>query len=608
MDSNNWYLEYAIGSISNRMHLCKLEEFNEILAYNIGGEIYRSMFLYSEDIVDHIVRNDSVSGFDGIQGIDKIVMDVDLEHGESAGQNTIDKCKRLLGHIETLKVEPKNYNLWFSGSGFHVHMADVYNFKSDKNLARQVRATMQRDFGKYIDNIYDGRRLIRAGYSLNKKTGLYKTPISIKELQNRSCAEIAELSRKIRSSDNYKHAKLIKPKEAVIVPVNISKKNIKKVRKVFDSSKSETSRYITCSQHIFNAGFVNKGRHKHLLRLVSIWMTKYGFSKQACDNLASAYMNQMSTPLSKKETEKIVSDVFKGGYNYGCMDEVLSQYCDSKCVLFKYKNLDEKTDVMNAEDMTHKLLEYLTADFTDRSFQLDTVFPHCNSDHLFKTGELVTLIGDTGLGKTAFWQYIVTRLKHMNTLFLSLEVDDVTMIRRFMQASLGMTKKDIIAAFRNNNIDIIEQALSETSHIKLLTSSPDITEYSEMISEHKPRILVVDTIDRVPAKFVGKDEFTRQEYVVNKLKDLTNKEDILILAVHHISKSASYRMKETGRLDVHSGKGNSAIEQKSDQFISFTGSQDNKIRIIRSLKARDDSLFEIALNYNYETFTFDKRD
>jgi len=236
------------------------------------------------------------------------------------------------------------------------------------------------------------------------------------------------------------------------------------------------------------------------------------------------------------------------------------------------------------------------------------VFPHCNSDHLFKTGELVTLIGDTGLGKTAFWQYIVTRLKHMNTLFLSLEVDDVTMIRRFMQASLGMTKKDIIAAFRNNNIDIIEQALSETSHIKLLTSSPDITEYSEMISEHKPRILVVDTIDRVPAKFVGKDEFTRQEYVVNKLKDLTNKEDILILAVHHISKSASYRMKETGRLDVHSGKGNSAIEQKSDQFISFTGSQDNKIRIIRSLKARDDSLFEIALNYNYETFTFDKRD
>ena len=202
MDSNNWYLEYAIGSISNRMHLCKLEEFNEILAYNIGGEIYRSMFLYSEDIVDHIVRNDSVSGFDGIQGIDKIVMDVDLEHGESAGQNTIDKCKRLLGHIETLKVEPKNYNLWFSGSGFHVHMADVYNFKSDKNLARQVRATMQRDFGKYIDNIYDGRRLIRAGYSLNKKTGLYKTPISIKELQNLSYAEIAELSRKIRSSDN----------------------------------------------------------------------------------------------------------------------------------------------------------------------------------------------------------------------------------------------------------------------------------------------------------------------------------------------------------------------------------------------------------------------
>ena len=84
------------------------------------------------------------------------------------------------------------------------------------------------------------------------------------------------------------------------------------------------------------------------------------------------------------------------------------------------------------------------------------------------------------------------------------------------------------------------------------------------------------------------------------------KEDLIILAVHHISKSASYSTKEGQRLDVHSGKGNSAIEQKSDQYISFEGVERSKIRTIESLKARDESHFKLTVNYNWETFSFDK--
>ena len=85
------------------------------------------------------------------------------------------------------------------------------------------------------------------------------------------------------------------------------------------------------------------------------------------------------------------------------------------------------------------------------------------------------------------------------------------------------------------------------------------------------------------------------------------KEDVIVLAVHHISKSASYNFKETNTLDVHSGKGNSAIEQKSDQYIAFQGKEISKARVVKSLKARDESKFELLLNYDWDTFTFDKR-
>ena len=181
------------------------------------------------------------------------------------------------------------------------------------------------------------------------------------------------------------------------------------------------------------------------------------------------------------------------------------------------------------------------------------------------------------------------------------------MTRRFLQAALKMSKLDVISAFKNNDKDIIERGTKAIDHIQLETMCPDIDDLSSVVSESGAKIVVVDTIDRVKAKYAGKDDFARQEIIANGLKDMAMKEDVMVLAVHHISKSASYNFKETNTLDVHSGKGNSAIEQKSDQYIAFQGKEMTKSRLVKSLKARDESTFEILLNYNWETFTFDKR-
>jgi len=318
-------------------------------------------------------------------------------------------------------------------------------------------------------------------------------------------------------------------------------------------------------------------------------------------------MTKMNNPLDPVEVSRIVSDAFKNDYNYGCNHPVLQPYCDSKCLLYKYKNLDEETNILNAEQMVNKLIEHYTSDFTDRSFDLKDIFTFMPKTHLFTSGQLITLIGDTGLGKTAFISYLITQLPKIKILFLSLEVDDLTMSRRFLQASMKKTKTDIINIVKSGNIESIEQAQKSIDNIQLETVSPDIQDLSSFVAETEAKIVVVDTIDRVPAKYAGKDDFARQEVIANGLKDLAMKEDVIVLAVHHISKSASYNFKETNTLDVHSGKGNSAIEQKSDQYIAFQGKEMSKARVVKSLKARDESKFELLLNYNWDTFTFDKR-
>ena len=608
MEIKDWYIEYATGSVSNRNQLCELHEFPRIAKENANGEIYRSMFLYHESIVDFVKKNNTVTGFNGEQGVDKLVIDIDYIKNidpSKAGAETIQVVLDVLEEMDKKSITSKYYNIWFSGTGFHIHLANVYGFEDSNQVAKQVRATMQRDFGKYLDNIYDSRRLIRAGHSYHRKSRLFKIPLSYAELVNLDYGDITELAREIRT--DYVPNKIKQEKIAGLEPIDMSRKNIQEVRQVFDNAKGQSTRYITCVQHIYNAGHVPKNRHKHLLALVSIWRKKYAFDKVACDHLARAYMSKMEKPLPSVEVSKVVSDAFKNDYSYGCSHPVLQPYCDSKCLLFKYKNLDEESETLNAEDMISNLIQHYTTDWTDRSFDLKQIFPFLPKKHLFTTGQLITLIGDTGLGKTAFISYLITQLPQIKILFLSLEVDDKTMSRRFLQASMQLTKPDSINLLKSGDTDLIRKAQSSIEHIKLRTISPDIQDLGSYVAEEEAKIVVIDTIDRIPAKYAGKDDFARQEVIANGLKDLAMKEDVMVLAVHHISKSASYNFKETRTLDVHSGKGNSAIEQKSDQYIAFEGQEMSKKRVVKSLKARDESMFELLLNYNWETFTFDKR-
>ena len=70
MDDNTrllkeWYLEYAVGSVANRMNICKASEFTSIIQKNIGKEIYRSMFMYDESVIQYVNTEETISGFKG---------------------------------------------------------------------------------------------------------------------------------------------------------------------------------------------------------------------------------------------------------------------------------------------------------------------------------------------------------------------------------------------------------------------------------------------------------------------------------------------------------------------------------------------------------------
>jgi len=125
----------------------------------------------------------------------------------------------------------------------------------------------------------------------------------------------------------------------------------------------------------------------------------------------------------------------------------------------------------------------------------------------------------------------------------------------------------------------------------------------DLIRKYKPRVLMIDVIDDIISK--GQRGTDGESRVGQGLKDLGRKYKHFTFYVHHISKSSAFDDKGIPkRLTIHSGKGSSTIEQKSDIVFGIEGFQQQKFRVVRTLKQRDNPPFQIGYDVNMDTFEF----
>jgi len=435
--------------------------------------------------------------------------------------------------------------------------------------------------------------LIRVGFSYNLKSGRYKTPLSATELYTLTPEEIIELSKKfgmrrvehdiMSDVPNFSHLKAIKVSET---------------KKRDEKEKEDATRVVTCAQKMFDEGAENQegNRHKILMRLVSTWRLR-GDSFKSAMVLARAWNNES---LIDYDLEKQVNYFWKKGYTPGCDDEVRVKYCDSKCIHYKDKNY--VTEVLDSKTMEESFTNFMAKDFTKTSFDLNEIYK-LRAPYRIYPGEHVIVLGETGLGKTAFVQNVCLKLPRMRILYLSLEVNDRLIFRRFIQMAYGMTKDDVANHYAGGGESLTEKI----DHIQVMTVAPEIGNVSKLIKRHRPQIIVIDTMDGIQ---VGKykDGNSKTEQLGNELKRIAQETDVIMISVHHITKAASTNERgEPKELTVHSGKGSSAVEQKGDRLIAIEGSVQTNVRLVRSLKTRDDESFAISLQFNAGTdFTMEQ--
>ena len=180
--------EFAFG-LSNRHHFGDVSEMEKWVG--MAQDTFMSLWDYDQYVIDYVKKNKTLSAFDGaIYMPDRFILDVDGSNSENARQ----ACIGLTMLLDDICIP---YDVWFSGTGFHVEIAGAaFRWKPCDDLHLKVKDTLKNaGIYEYADpSVSDKTRLIRVPYTLNSKSKLYKIPVTIAEL-NGSIDDILRLAK-----------------------------------------------------------------------------------------------------------------------------------------------------------------------------------------------------------------------------------------------------------------------------------------------------------------------------------------------------------------------------------------------------------------------------
>ncbi len=576
------YIEIAKRSPRNRGLLIPV---NELKKHLTKEPLYRSIYMYDSEAKDFSVsNNNSLRNYYGERSIDSVIIDIDKK--ENSDEYTLKKCQSIVYQLTTdYDLQQFNFRVFFSGSGYHIHIPNaVFNFTPGVDLPFQVRETLMRLFPDADPMIYMRTGLYRVPHSLNTKTNLYKIPLEYNEVMGLKWEEIHQLARTPRTEFPYAE---------VMGDGEMEEFKVEKIPRIRQLGKvMEPKNVATCIQTMYNNGATEGSRHHTMLRIVSHFR-RNGIPSDATK---AALLEWNNGQLRDQEVIDQVEYSYNKGYKYGCNDELMTKFCNPKCIYYKRK--DYSVDVMNASEMQKELDERLTTDFTGKSFNLAKALG-VEVECVFYPGDLVTIFGPTGSSKTTLAHNIALGYNHLQdtishelqvpTLYLSLELAAWYMHRRSLQIVSGKSKKEVTADYNN----IYKQCENHIGHMAVQTVPPTLDQIQQKIKELQPSMVIVDYIDLVETPPHIKGEYEQIKYISHGLSNMAVNNDLIIVQISQVSRE--YSRNEV--LDLYAGKGSGAIENASRKVIGLQGQANTHVKKVKLFKNTDGELFDTQLEW-----------
>jgi len=580
------YIEIT-NSLTSRGKFYPIKALKNFIKPNM--ETYRSYFSYDKVLVDKIKEGKEI-GLARTSGkfyLNQIVLDIDK------GENTFNALLVRLLNISNILIKEydleKNFQIWFSGRGFHLHLPNIFDFQPSNNLPDIVRSTIEAIFPTVDTKPIHKRGLIRVGGSMNLKTSLYKIPLAEEEIWFLKEEDLLKWSAENRKID------LIKPKDFPIYPDLIvfpeKRKEIQNTLPLLNV-KTKANDDVTCMQRILARGPINGKRHNDVMLLTS-WIRRKNLPVQIA--LANAY-----SFVGEKAYEwtHLVQSNYANEYNFSCDNKTLKEYCSPTCIHYQHKSYLPK--IFGMQKMQEQYAKSLEGGWKTNAINIADFFGITDEKGMWlRPGHVIGIVADTGLSKSSLMQNLCLAYRDFGKIFyINTEMPDDELWERFLTIDLMITNEE--ARERTSNGEILGERMN---HIQYLATIPKYEDLRKDIKVISPKILIIDVIDDI--NFKGGRDIYNQEKMYADIKQLAKELKMIVFMVHHVTKSSVVdKNGKTKPMDKHAGKGSSAFEQKVDLLLGIDGDVATPYRTIRHLKGRSTMPFVTHFYVDPNTFKY----
>ena len=128
MESNTRFVEYVENGLHNRNQIIPEEIYYQSvkIAAFLDKESYGSYYLFHSSMYEHVQSSGSLKGYEGLVYVNRLILDIDKNGLQD--DELYELVKNHIGELIEFGIKETDINLWYSGTGFHIEMLDLFGF------------------------------------------------------------------------------------------------------------------------------------------------------------------------------------------------------------------------------------------------------------------------------------------------------------------------------------------------------------------------------------------------------------------------------------------------------------------------------------------------
>jgi len=573
----NEYIRVTKGLV-DKGTLIKAEELPN-LPIDTERDYYTSVYYYNDNHYEQFKKSGSIRGITDVY-TDTIVFDFDSKSNlEQTRQDALTAIDRL----RKFKVRESDVEVYFSGNkGF------TLNIKLDRKITpEQARSIalekIAGDLQTTDSSVYDASQILRIPGTKHPKSGLYKVPITVRQLRTLSIDQIKD---RASSLDNITEEFSWTVAEPSMDFYAIQPKKLEKPKANYEIDLTKKpSQWKTCKWSLLQGNFSEGERHNALM-VIAATCRGLGYDKQTAYYMCKSALKKQAERTGQDEFPKeelwaniieqsVFTDNWEGG-QYSCSKPGwLKDYCET---LGQHKCQDKDEDeppCIRLEDITVEFNDYA------KNFEqnvIKTGIKTLDENVTLCTSTLAGLLGQPGAGKTSMAiNYLRnTSAADIPSVFLSLDMGKPIVYAKLVQKITGLSFKKVLDLFKTDPKEaarIAELLKDEYRNVGFnFKSGVTVPDIRTIVQDHeqalgkKVKLLVIDYLECLAGPYA--DQTANTGFLANQLKDLSNDLGVCTLLLLQTQKHSTPDISDP-LLSLKGVKGSSLIEQSCSTILTL---------------------------------------